>query len=95
MVVFQVNIEHIATSEPKGDPPVASHPNAPNVSSVASQWVKAIARKVQVVKVLSLVKHGHDPLDAVAHVCANATPVSALIQALQTAMLDRSYHGSL
>lgn len=95
MIVFQVNIKHVAISKHKRDPPVASHPNAPDAFSITGQRVKAIARKVEVIEVLSLIKHGQDTIDAVEHVCTNTTSVSALIQALQTAMLDRSDYSSM
>jgi hypothetical protein len=48
MVIFQIDIVHFAPGKPKGDAPIATHPDCPLASSIALESMKIEAVGIDV-----------------------------------------------
>ena len=50
MVIYEIYVVHVASFKPKGDPPVASNRNAPQSSSVPSEWMQSVPWQIEIAR---------------------------------------------
>ena len=93
MVIDEINVVHVTSFKPKGDPPVASNRNAPKSSSVPPEWMQSVSRQVEIARFVGGIQVRQGESDSVQLVCCYPAGVVSLIEPSQPSMAKRTNHG--
>ena len=92
MVIDEINVVHVASFKPKGDSPVASNRNAPQSSSVPSEWMKSVSWQIEIARLAGGIQVCQGESDSVQLVCGYSAGVVSLKEPPQPSMAKRTDH---
>ena len=92
VVIDEINVVHVASFKPKGDPPVASNRNAPQSSSVSSEWMQSVSWQIEIARLAGGIQVCQGESDSVQLVGGYPNGVVSLIEPPQPSMAKRTDH---
>ena len=92
MIVFEVQVVHVATGKSKCDPPVAANGNCPLVLSITFESMEIETVRIYVSDISRGVKHVQAPSDSHRQLRLNASTTSCLKELLEPFVTERSNH---
>ena len=92
MVIDEINVVHVASFKPKGDPPVASNRNTPQSSSVPSEWMQSVSGQIEIARLAGGIQVCQGESDPVQQVGRYPAGVVSLIEPPQPSMAKRTDH---
>ena len=93
VVIDEVNVVHVASFKPEGDPPIASNRNTPPSSSIPSEWVQSVSRQIEIARLASGIQVCQGKSDSFHLVCGYPAGVVSHIEPPQPSMAKRTDHG--
>jgi hypothetical protein len=93
MVIDEIDVTGISAFETKNHPPIPTYEHRPEALAIAPQRMQPEARSIHVLGFDRSIKTRKDALDFGNEIRPYLAAVAAIIEALQAAMFEISYHG--
>ena len=92
MVIDEINVVHVASFKPKGESPVASNRNAPQSSSVPSEWMQSVSWQIKIARLAGGIQVCQGESDSVQLVGGYPAGVVSPKEPPQPSMAKRTDH---
>ena len=95
MIINEVNVVHVASFKPEGDPPVASNRKAPQSSPIPSEGMQSVPWHVEIAGLAGGIQVCKGEGDSVQLVGGNPPGVVSFKEPPQSPMAKRTDHGPI